>query len=303
MLPNLLLIGAQKSGTTSLHHYLSEHPEVFMSNVKEPKFFALDGKLPRFVGPYVKRTPATTSLDDYCKLFDGAESHLIRGESSTWYLCTPESPGRIQKLLPDVKMVAVLRHPIDRAWSNFRNNRWLEIEPLDDFQAALDAEPQRQRDNWGHPWYYVGKGLYHEQLCRFWRCFDRSQIQIHLYDDLVNEPSVVLRQTFEFLGVDPSFKFTEFVQHNVTPRSQDSKSWFGRTSQRIRKPWFRKQESGHRPSPQIADDLFNDLLPSFRDDIFRLQDALQRDLSFWLLPFSQRRPKHENVSLTSPLRR
>lgn len=149
-LPTFLVIGAAKAGTTSLYHYLGQHPQVFMSPVKEPGFFALEGHPLDFRGPGDEwlRQATTTTLEAYQKLFEGVRDEPAVGEASVLYLHHHAAPEAIARYVPDVKLVAVLRDPVERAYSAFlyqtRNGR----EPLADFEEALRAEPRRIADGW-----------------------------------------------------------------------------------------------------------------------------------------------------------
>lgn len=120
-LPNFLVIGAHKAGTTALYNYLKQHPQVYMSPAKEPRFFALEGKNLKFLGP--KKDPGNrcrfTTLEAYRELFQGVSSEVAIGEASTLYLYSQEAPKRIQHYIPDAKLIAILRNPIKRAYSNF----------------------------------------------------------------------------------------------------------------------------------------------------------------------------------------
>src|SRR5215218_4707583 len=121
-MPNFLIIGAGKSGTTSLYHYLGQHPEVFMSPMKEPKFFCFEGERPNFRGPgddeEINRKCVTT-IDAYRALFDGVACEKAVGEASSMYLYYPKAPERIDHHVAGVRLIAVLRNPVDRAYSSY----------------------------------------------------------------------------------------------------------------------------------------------------------------------------------------
>src|SRR5215210_1748036 len=155
MLPNFLVIGAGKSGTTSLYHYLRQHPDVYMSPVKEPLFFAAEGGRIRFPGPdgrMISRAAnpgAVTRMKDYRALFAGVSGKKAVGEASPQYLYTPEAPLRIKHYVPEAKLIAVLRNPVERAYSAFLHRTRLGREPLADFSEALRQEDSRMREGWG----------------------------------------------------------------------------------------------------------------------------------------------------------
>ena len=166
-LPNFLIIGAAKAGTTSLYRYLEQHPEVYMSPVKEPKFFALGGERLDYRGPGDEarmRGASVTSLEDYRELFRGVSTETAVGEASTLYLYSERAAARIKHHVPDVKLIAVLRNPVDRAYSDFLHLVRDGIEPLTDFPQALEAEESRIRSRWAPMWHYRRRGFYHPQL-------------------------------------------------------------------------------------------------------------------------------------------
>ena len=151
--PSFLIVGAQKSGTTSLYHYLSQHPQVFMSSVKEPNFFAFEGQQVDYRGPAGQ--PASINLysvtdwDDYQRLFADAGAAVALGEASTLYMAVPGTAERIRQRIPDVRIIAILRDPVDRAFSSYLHCRRTGREPYAEFETALQHERERIADNWG----------------------------------------------------------------------------------------------------------------------------------------------------------
>jgi hypothetical protein len=178
-LPNFLIIGAAKAGTNALYHYLRQHPQVYMSPWKEPKFFAFESEADLgFRAADGKDAPVNASviLDqaEYEKLFDGADHALARGEASTHYLYVEDSPRRIKALIPKARLIAVLRNPVDRAFSSYQHLVRDDLEPLD-FGPALDAEPRRIAEHYAYLYRYTDMGFYSEQLDRYERIFPEEQ--------------------------------------------------------------------------------------------------------------------------------
>ena len=143
-LPNFLVIGAAKAGTNALFHYLRQHHQVYMSPWKEPKFFAFESRDElTFRAANGREAPvnATVILDrqEYEQLFDGARGELALGEASPHYLYVEKAPARIKALVPEMKLIAVLRNPVDRAFSSYLHLVRDALEPLD-FGTALDAQ-------------------------------------------------------------------------------------------------------------------------------------------------------------------
>jgi hypothetical protein len=185
-LPNFLVIGAGKSGTTSLYRYLAQHSDVFMSPVKETNWFAYEGQ-----GDSL-RYPIRTR-DAYERLFEGVAAERAVGEASPQYLKSTVAAERIAAALPGVRLVALLRHPVDRAYSSY----------LHSLRDALERRGVEEALQPGSR--YVELGLYHPQLSRYFERFDRSRIKVILYDDLAADPAAVMRDLYAFLGVDESF--------------------------------------------------------------------------------------------------
>ncbi|ARA92987.1 hypothetical protein AWN76_007330 [Rhodothermaceae bacterium RA] len=295
--PTFLIIGAAKAGTTSLYRYLAQHPQVFMSDPKEPRFFAYEGGLPAFGGPgdhHAHRHTATT-WEAYTALF-AAASAPARGEASPIYLYSPEAPARIRHYLPDAHLIAILRNPADRAYSHYMHMRKDGREPLRDFRQALAAEPQRIADGWEWSWHYARVGFYHQQLRRYLQFIDRSRLSIYLFEDLQQDPLGTVRSIFERIGVDAGFEPDVSQRYNPTgiPRSrrlqrliQTPDHPLRRLSRRIlpesvRDRWLNAVKHRNLDKPPLAPEVRADLVQRYREDLLRLQDLLDRDLSAWL---------------------
>jgi hypothetical protein len=220
LLPTFLVIGATKGGTTSLYHYLDQHPDIYMSHpVKEPKFFtAEEGSVVRENGAKGWHVSAghITKLADYQALFRGATAERARGEASPQYLYYPEVPERIHRRLPEVELIAILRHPVARAYSAFLHQTRDGMEPQTNFAAALADEPRRIAEGWSPLYHYRAQGFYHEQLSRYYRLFDPAKIHVYLYDDLQKDPLGLMQRIYRDVGVDAAFRPSLEVQHNIS---------------------------------------------------------------------------------------
>jgi Sulfotransferase family len=297
-LPNFLIIGSAKSGTTALFKYLEQHPEVFISEPKEPHFLALEGQPLRFKGPgddQMMNTKAITDFEKYKLLFDRAGNAKAIGEGSVSTLYYKESIARIQKYIPNAKLIALLRHPADRAWSAFSFMHARVFEPIQDFRLALDSEQQRIDDGWHHIWHYKRQGLYYEQLRHYFEAFDRSQIKVYLFDDFRKSPSQVLQDCFQFVGVDDKFvpKETPSPHASGMPRSKLLQVLVTRTKSirkalklftpmSFRKKLNRKFEELNLQKDKLDPRIRLELIEYFRSDITKLQSLIERDLSSWL---------------------
>jgi Sulfotransferase domain len=185
-LPTFLLVGAMKSGTTSLIRYLGGHPDVFTLD-REVSFF--DRWWDR-------------GVDWYRSQFAGAGGEAAVGESSPGYLYLPEPGPRMAQVVPDAQLVAILRDPVDRAYSHYWHNRTRGHEELP-FLDALDAEAEREGPAPRRLRYaYAGAGRYAEQLERLAERYPREAIEVVLFEDLRADPAAVLAGVFRFLGVD-----------------------------------------------------------------------------------------------------
>lgn len=299
-LPNFLLIGAAKSGTSALYNYLWQHPEIYMSGNKEPNFFALEGETVCFNGPgsEIINTKSVTNLAEYEALFAGVRGEKAVGEASVLYLYHPQAAARIRHYIPDVKLIAILRNPIDRAYSSYLHMVRDGREPADSFTKALDEEPERIRANWAHSWHYQRLGYYHEQLQRYFALFPWQQIAVFTYDAFAAAPQQLLRQIFHFLEVDPSFEPDVSLRYNISgsPRWKRLQKWLlwpNPVKERIKfllPAYTRKRlvnklmtlnvKPATKPSMSAAER--QRLQTLFRDDILKLQTLLNQDLSHWL---------------------
>ena len=187
MLPNFIIGGVQKGGTSWMYRTLKRHPQIFMSEQKELDFFwkeSLYGK----------------GLDWYREHFRDACCAKAVGEATTTYLYCEMAPERIGRVLPNVKLIFSLRNPIDRAYSAYWHNRRRLTESLT-FDKAIE---QKRRG-------YIPRGFYYEQVKRFLRYFPRANMLILIYEEFINDPVGGFKQCFQFLGVDESFVSPEII--------------------------------------------------------------------------------------------
>jgi len=290
-MPNFLIIGAMKSGTTALYYYLEQHPQIFMSPVKEPNFFCVGGK-------EGSDSRSVTRLEDYQHLFKDVSGEKAVGEASHCYLYEPEAVARIQQHVPDAKLIAILRNPVDRAYSHFLHRVRDGTEPLTDFAQALREEEtgafqkRRFQD-------YIGRGRYYEQLKRYFDAFDRRRLRVYLYEELSDAPIDTLRDTFRFLGVDDSFVPDVSLRRNVSghPRYKALDEFLRRPSPvkealKVHLParlrWrlseaFDALKTRNLVEPSaVPPDARRQLVGVYREEILRVQELVQRDLSGWL---------------------
>jgi hypothetical protein len=221
-LPDFLLIGAPKAGTTALHVALARHPQLCLSTPKEPKHFLVDGPPPTGGGPGDAKTYAeyVWRRSDYEQLWDHATDGQLKGESTTLYLQDPAAHRRIRAAVPDARLVAVLRDPVDRAHSNWSHLRSAGIEPVGDFPRACMLGAERVAQGWGPFWNYLAIGRYGEQLQHLLSVFPPEQVLVLVYRDLRERPRETLDQVCAFLGVDTGV-VTSVPAENVTAHTGD----------------------------------------------------------------------------------
>jgi hypothetical protein len=222
-LPNFFVIGVPKAGTTALHVALSRHPRLYMSEVKEPKFFLYDGPPPTRGGPGDAKTfrESVWRRADYEALFARAPAGALRGESTPFYLYDPDAQRRLRQAVPDARLIAVLRDPIDRAHSNWAHLWSAGLEPEGEFLAACRLERQRTEAGWARFWRYLDLGRYGEQLQRLLSRFPREQVLVLRYWQLRDEPSQTLDRICHFLGVEAGM-LNEVPAANVTTHATPS---------------------------------------------------------------------------------
>jgi hypothetical protein len=205
-LPDFFLVGAPKAGTTALHAALAQHPQLFLSAVKEPKFYLCDERAPsrsehRGPGDAHSAREWIWRRSAYEALFQAAPAGAMRGESTPFYLYDRAAQARIQADVPNAKLIVVIRDPVDRAYSNWMHLRSDGLEPIDDFATAWAAEDARVAAGWAPFWHYRRLGLYGEQLRDLIGRFGAEQVHVLRYRDLVQTPVESLDAVCSFLGV------------------------------------------------------------------------------------------------------
>jgi hypothetical protein len=306
--PNFFIAGAPKSGSTSLHHYLSQHPQIFMSPVKEPTYF---GKADLLSGWWRERTlrqlakerPVLRSYldgpmseekwllvldrDEYRRLFRNASDEIAVGEASVSYYWLSSSAAAIRATIPDARLIFVLRDPAEMAFSMYLAS--LAEDPSPSFRARFLASA-----NMSDMWHQVVEAPKHAtNLTRFLDLFPRKQISIYLYEDFRERPREMLHDIFEFLGVRPDYPVDLSEQRNVPriPRNRRLHALrlrlFGRMPLRSLLPppirdrvlrWYARPRAEVRM--EAADRRM--VIDHYRAEIERTAELVARDLSAWL---------------------
>ena len=301
-MPDFLVIGAPKAGTTALHATLALHPGLFMSVVKEPKFFLSDGPPPTKGGPgdaltyreHIWRRP------DYEALFDPAPSGTLRGESTPLYLYDRAAMRRIRQELPEARLIVIVRDPVERAHSNWTHLWSAGLEPVGDFVRACGEEERRIAAGWASFWHYIGLGRYGEQLEYLFTLFPREQVLVLRYRRLVDEPAQTLDRISAFLGVQGGV-LTEIPRQNVTSHPEPTRGHRavsvaqragsaigtripGLTAATLTAPLERFLQRHSRERQPLGWEQRQELIPRFEPDIRLLEDVLGESFRDWIMP-------------------
>jgi hypothetical protein len=301
-LPDFLVAGVPKAGTTALHAALSRHPGLCLSSIKEPKFFLTDGPPPTRGGPGDALTyrEHVWERDKYEALFDAAPPGVLLGEATPFYLYDPGAMRRIHDLLPEVKLIVVIRDPVERAHSNWTHLWSAGLEPLGDFVQACAEEDRRIAAGWAPFWHYTGLGRYGEQLNRAFSLFPREQVLVLRYRLLIDDPAAALGRICGFLGVETGV-LSEIPRENVTAhpehtlahravslgmRASDAVGRLlpGSAATAATHRLERFLQRGRRERQPLSWEQREATLPKFTADIKLLETVLGEDFSDWTAP-------------------
>lgn len=302
-LPDFFLIGAPKAGTTALHAALAQHPQLYLSPVKEPKFYLCDGRPPprsRHRGPGDAHSARewVWRRSTYEALFDAAPAGLLRGESTPFYLYDRAAHARIRADVPNAKLLVVIRDPVDRAYSNWMHLRSDGLEPMADFEAAWAAEDSRLAAGWAPFWHYRRLGLYGAQLRDLMTCFSSKQVHVLRYRDLAETPGEALDAVCAFLGVSTGViaGAERANSHAYVPSSRRSTA-LARTLRagatlgalappqvwrRISRPLLASLQREGARRPVLDADLRLRLVEAYREDNALLGELTGRSFADWL---------------------
>lgn len=302
-LPDFLIIGAPKAGSTALHDALAVHPQLQASDPKEPKFFLCDGAPP---DPAHQRGPGDAhsaqewiwQRDRYERLFDGAPEGVLTFESTPFYLWDLEAQRRIVGVVPDAKLIAVVRDPLDRAFSNW-THLWVDgLEPVGDFLAACALEPERIAAGYAPFWRFLELGKYGAQLEHLFSLVPREQVRVVRYRRLVDQPEVELRKICDFLGVPaeaarsvpgsnvkrwaPDGQVNRLLRKGIRLGAAAGAHVPPQVWRQVERPLLRVLQRGDAPRARLTAEAREALLPHFVEDVHLLSDLLGEDYTDWL---------------------
>ena len=304
--PDFLLIGAPKAGTTALHAALAQHPDVFVSTPKEPKYWLCDdAPPPHWRGPGDRHSQQewVWRREDYAGLFADAPEGSLRGESTPFYLWSRGAHRRIAEGLPDIRLVAVVRDPVDRAYSNWMH-LWSDgLEPESDFETAFALQDERVARGFAPFWRYRDLGRYGEQLEHLYQWVPHEQVLVLRYRDIVDDPAEAVDRTCRFLGLreglvssiprDNSRSYAEpgWRTRLLGPvvRGGASLAQFARPQmwRRASVPLVSALSNGEAARPRLTEEARARLIGAFADDIDRLCRITGQDFSDWVSPVAR----------------
>lgn len=291
-LPNFLIVGVQKAGTTSIYNYLKQHPQVYMSPVKETSFLERDWE--QFSEIVQKNPKLIATFEQYCQLFEDVKNEIAIGEASPNYLFHYESSAQlIQRYVPDAKLIAILRNPSERAYSDYLmhiregiGNRSLSE------QIKFSADKS----------FLIRKGFYYTPIKHYLDKFGRDKLQVYLYDDLCKSPVEFMQNFYRFIGVDdkfnPDISFKAQVAqvpknelvNDILRKKNPLRSSVAsilkvvlpvNVRQNIRSQLININSKG-KEEVTFSEADRKGLINIYREDILKLQDLIQKDLSSWL---------------------
>ena len=283
--------GAQKAGTTKLYDLLKLHPEISLSEIKESKYFL--------------KTSKEIDKEGFLELFPKTDSQLY-GEIDPEYIYHQVTPQKIKQTLgKDVKLIFMLRNPVDRAYSHYWMSYRRGFELLN-FDDAIKAEKERLKNKEKHAiWHYsyLDRGLYYKQIEKYLNVFDKSQMHFVVFEEFVNNMQIELNKIYDFLDVSPleitEDKIKEKSNEGNYPKSEFLRKLHGQPSKlksvlktlvpfkKLRwwiYPIIEKFNSGSKKYEKIDPKLKQELLTSFfLEDIKNLQKLTGKDLeNIWI---------------------
>jgi hypothetical protein len=293
--PDFFIVGVPKCGTTTMHNYLKQHPEIFLPELKELHCFGADFHR-------INHTPYTK--EQYLSFFTGAKNKKRIGDASTSYLHSSTAALEIKEFNPSAKIIIMLRNPVDVMYAYHHTNLYGGFEYIADFEEALNAEDKRKR---GLCWpdrsgileclFYREVVRYSKHIRRYFKIFDRENIHIIIFDDFKNDTAGIYKQALCFLGVNSNF-CTDFriikpdkslwsvaVQNFLLSPPHIVKSFSHMIiPDNLRQTLvssLRRLNTTNAPRPPMDTELRRRLQAEFAPEVERLSELLGRDLTHW----------------------
>jgi hypothetical protein len=303
-LPDFFVIAPARSGTTTLHRLLDQHPEIYMCPVKETHFFALEegkkGLDPEELGRIIAARPYQAKVADietYRRLFDGVKGEKAIGEACPTYFRSQRAAKGIRHYVPEAKFIAVLRNPVDRAFSAFISAARARGWPVGLFSEIPRMYKGNEHTAVDGEFRFIEGGFHSVHLKRYMELFGKDRIQVHLFDELMGDIQGSLRQIYAFLGVDESFRADTSMRYGVTglPRSRALDELLKRATESLAlrasirpllpSPLRRavsRLRNWNLVKPALPMEARREWIGLYEEDIKELEKLIGRDLSRWL---------------------
>lgn len=309
-LPNFFIVGSAKSGTTSIYNYLKQHPDIFMSPIKETHHFSTDIDSSKFRPDYAANLNINIDSwlngdqkkeifhafvkdwDKYLKLFKNSENQKAIGEVTNSYLYSKEAAKNIRSKFPEGKIIMILRNPVERAFSHFLMDLKSGLE-TGSFLEAFKKDMAKSNKGWGISNVYYEIGMYYEQVKRYLTIFPQEQIKIILYDDYRNDAIKTLKEICNFLNIDSNFEFEFSKEHNkamipksgavaLMMRQKGLKAFAKKIFPKSWKNIISKIFFTNKNLPKLSVDDRKYLIELYKEDIQKLSQLINRDLTSWV---------------------
>lgn len=310
--PNFFIVGAAKAGTSSLWDYLDQHPQIYMSPIKEPNHFCKDivykqcrddykreleikpGKdlLHYLNGPLDKaHMTHIEKFDDYLKLYKKVDGQKAIGENSNSYLYSQVAAKEIYSMNPDAKIIIMLRNPVERAFSHYLNDLRISFV-TGSFEQEVNKDLNSDNYCWGQAYLYYKLGLYYEQVKRYYDVFPAEQIKVYLFDDYKKDSQAILKDIFSFLEVDNTFdcdvsrrlnvaKMPKSIMLNKVLTSLGIKELLRKNLPSSIKAFFKNLAYSSARLPQMTKKEKENLWSVYNKDVENLSSLLGKDLTIW----------------------
>ena len=299
--PTFLVVGGARCGTTGLVEGLRANPRVFVTDPKEPHYFALHSRGAHFTAPGDQHTinrVSVTDRDAYLALYPRKHDYLALGDASvsTMYYFEDALP-EVVAMNPAMKLVALLREPVDRAFSAHQYMRARGLEPVEDFMEAVALEPERRAAGWHHIWHYTAMSRYADSLAALQAAVPAHQLKICFYDDLNSDYAGMLQEVFDFLDVpvsgdagagadiprvnisgQPKYKTAHAVIGAITANERLRSTLKRTTSYRFRE----RVRRAMLKSSGVPAAAREELAPLFEEDLSRVRALLDQPVPTWL---------------------
>lgn len=307
VLPNFFVVGAAKSGTTSIYRYLRQHPDVYMPTVKELHWFSRLEPNPR------QGFRPITSEEEYLSLFEGWRGEKAIGEASPSYLWDPKAPERIQRSVPSAKILILLREPVDRAFSHYLADVRYGIQRKP-FYEALRKDYAGPTKGWGKCHLYVELGLYCRQVSRYLERFGEGKVLVLFFEEVfadLDSTKRTLERVLDFIGVDPSevrnIRFEQKHNPHAVPRAATKHLALGapaarKAAQRVLPPRWKQLLSRNRllfrraEKPKMEVPAIEFLRRIYEPELICLEELLGHELPWksWSEALSEPHEQHED---------